>query len=72
MPNFRSVIACLKSRPCTAVCDARFGYMRESDNVYSIPLNIDTNVCCVWHKRNENASVQTFVEHMKWYYSELD
>ena len=71
MPNFRSVIACLKNMACTAVCDARFGYMREFDQVFSIPLNIDTNVCCVWHKRNENAAVQAFVEHMRWHYGDM-
>ena len=70
MPNFRSIIACIKTRPCTIVCDARFGYLRDSDDLYSIPLDIDTNVCCVWHKRNENPSIRQFVDFMKWYYEE--
>ena len=72
MPNFRSVIACLKNMPCTAVSDARFGYVRESDGIFSIPLDIDTNICCVWHKRNENPSIKVFVEFMKWYYDEFN
>ena len=70
MPNFQSVIACIKTMPCTVVCDARFGYLRESDNIYNISLSKDTNVCCVWLKKNENPLIHKFVDHLRWYYSE--
>lgn len=70
MPNFRSVIACVHTIPCTVVCDARFGYLRESDGLYNIPLNADSQLCCVWLKTNENPLIPEFIEHLKWYYRE--
>ena len=70
MPNFQSVIACIKTMPCTIVCDARFGYLREKDNIYNIPLSKETNLCCVWLKNNENPLIQEFVDYMHWYYNE--
>ena len=70
MPNFQSVIACIKTMPCTIVCDARFGYLRDKDNIYSIPLSKDTSLCCVWLKNNENPLIQDFVDYMSWYYNE--
>lgn len=68
MPNFRSVLACIHTIPCTIVCDARFGYLRDSDNIYNIPLAADSSLCCVWLKTNENPLIQAFIEHIKWYY----
>lgn len=70
MPNFRSVLACIHTIPCTIVCDARFGYLRESDGIYNIPLNVDSSLCCVWLKTNENPLIQEFIEHVKWYYAD--
>ncbi|MGI6325857.1 MAG: LysR family transcriptional regulator [Saccharofermentanales bacterium] len=69
VPNFRSVLACIRTIPCTIVCDARFGYLREEDGIYNIPLDADFDLCCIWLKTNENPLVQEFIEHMKWYYS---
>lgn len=68
MPNFRSVLACIHTTPCTIVCDARFGYIREEDGIYNIPLNADSDLCCIWLKTNENPLIQEFIEHLKWYY----
>lgn len=69
VPNFRSVLACIRTIPCTIVCDARFGYIRPDDGIYNIPLNVDSDLCCIWLKTNENPLVQEFIEHMKWFYS---
>lgn len=68
MPNFRSVLACVHMIPCTIVCDARFGYLRECDGIYSIPLDAHSSLCCVWLKTNENPLIPEFIEHVKWYY----
>ena len=70
MPNFRSVLACIHTIPCTIVCDARFGYLREEDGIYNIPLDADSKLCCVWLKTNENPLIQEFIEHLKWYYGD--
>ena len=72
MPNFRSVLACIRTFPCTIVCDARFGYLRKEDNIYNIPLDAESELCCVWLKTNENPLVQEFIEHLKWYYGHHD
>lgn len=68
MPNFRSVIACLHSTPCTAVCDARFGYLRPGETLYSVSLGMESYLSCIWSKKNENPLAAEFAEHMKWYY----
>ena len=68
MPNFRSVLACIHTTPCTIVCDARFGYLREEDGIYNIPLDADSELCLIWLKTNENPLIQEFIEHLKWYY----
>ena len=68
LPNFRSVLACIHTIPCTIVCDARFGFIRESDGIFNIPLNVSSNICCVWSKQNENPLIREFVDHIKWYY----
>ena len=69
MPNFRSVLSCIHMIPCTIVCDARFGYLRKEDGIYNIPLNADSDLCCIWLKTNENPLIHEFIEHLKWYYS---
>lgn len=70
MPNFRSVIACLRSIPCAAVCDARFGYLRPDGRLCSVPLGVESHLSCVWSRRNENPLTTEFAEHMKWYYQD--
>lgn len=72
LPNFRSVIACLQTTPCTAVCDARFGYLRPDEQIYSVPLGVESYLSCVWSRKNENPLTAEFVEHMKWYYREAE
>ena len=68
MPNFRSVLACIHTIPCTVVSDARFGYLHQEDNIYSIPLQADSYLSCIFLKTNENPLVQEFIDHLKWYY----
>lgn len=68
MPNFRSVLACIRTIPCTVVCDARFGFLRPEDGIYNIPLNVESELCCIWLKTNENPLIQEFIEHLKWFY----
>ena len=70
VPNFRSVLACIRTTPCTIVCDARFGFVRETDGIFNIPLNVSSDICCVWSKQNENPLIQEFVEHVKWFYAD--
>ena len=72
MPNVRSVLACVHTTPCTIVCDARFGYLRQSDNIYNIPLNAESELCCIWLKTNENPLIQEFIEHLRWYYNDRE
>lgn len=72
LPNFRSVIACLQATPCTAVCDARFGYLRPSEKLYSVSLGVASYLSCVWSRKNENPLIGEFVAHMKWYYGETE
>ena len=67
--HFRSVLSCIHMIPCTIVCDARFGYLRKEDGIYNIPLNADSDLCCIWLKTNENPLIHEFIEHLKWYYS---
>lgn len=70
MPNFRCVIASLQNTPCTAVCDARFGYLQEADGIRSFPLAMKSSLCVVSDKTNENPLIRAFCEHMKSYYKE--
>lgn len=70
LPNFRSVIACLQMTPCSAVCDVRFGYLRPGGQLYSVPLEVESFLSCVWSRKNENPLAGEFVAHMKWYYGE--
>ena len=69
VPNFRSVLACLHTIPCAIVCDSRFGFIRETEDIFSIPLNVESSICCVWSKQNENPLIREFVDHVKRYYS---
>lgn len=70
VPNFRSVLACIQTTPCTVVSDARFGYLHQEDNIYNIPLHADSYLSCIFLKTNENPLVQEFINHLKWYYAE--
>ncbi len=69
MPNFRSVVACIHMIPCTVVSDARFGYLREEEGIYNIPLDAVSELSCIYLKTNENPLVQEFIEYMKHYYN---
>lgn len=69
VPNFRSVLACLHTIPCAIVCDSRFGFIRETEDIFNIPLNVESSICCVWSKQNENPLIREFVDHVKRYYS---
>ena len=68
LPNFRSVIASLKYFPSVVVCDIRFGY-RIDESIFHTPLNTESWLCCVWHKRNENRLIREFSEHLVRYFS---
>lgn len=68
MPNFRAIVASANTLPCVVVCDARFGYLRDSTVLQSFPLNMESNLCCVSDKKNENPLIHAFYQHMKDYY----
>lgn len=68
MPNFRALVASANTLPCVVVCDARFGYLRDNAFLQSFPLNVQSNICCVCDKKNENPLIQAFYQHMKEYY----
>ena len=68
--NFRSVIASARSIPCVVVSDARFGYLHDSDNLRSIPLDSGFYLCCVSDKKNENPLIHVFSKHLKKYYEQ--
>lgn len=68
MPNFRALVASANTLPCVVVCDARFGYLRDNEFLQSFPLNVESNICCVCDKKNENPLIQAFYQHMKDYY----
>lgn len=68
MPTFRAVVASANTLPCVVVCDARFGYLRENEHLQSFPLNVNSSICCISEKKNENPLIQEFQRHMKYYY----
>lgn len=68
MPTFRAIVASANTLPCVVVCDARFGYLRDNDYLQSFPLAVESSICCVSDKKNENPLVQEFQRHMKYYY----
>ena len=68
MQNFRSVVACIRTVPCTVVSDARFGYLHESEGLYNIPLDAESELSCLYLKTNENPLVQEFIDHLRRYY----
>lgn len=70
MSNFHSVIACAETVPCSVVCDARFGYLRDSKHLRNIPLNKESALCCIWNKKNENPILPDFIAHMKAFFRE--
>lgn len=72
MPGFHSVVASMKTIPATAVSDAKFGYLHDGDNMQSFPLNIESYLCCVWCKKNENPLIPEFINFMTQYYSKND
>lgn len=69
LPNFRSVISTVLRTPCSAVCDARFGYLQDSPDVKSFPLSSDSRLCVVSDRRNENTLIRVFREYLRSYYS---
>lgn len=70
--NFRSVILNLKTLPCSAVSDARFGYIQEDSGIFNIPLNVVSHLCCLWYRKNENSLITDFVNFMIDYYKTSD
>ena len=66
--NLRSVVLNLKVIPCSAVSDARFGYISEDMDIFNIPLQVKSHLCCLWHKKNENPLIADFVHHLDTYY----
>ncbi len=70
MPNFRSVLSCIQTVPCTVVSDVRFGYLHEDEGIYNIPLNADSDLTCIFLKTNENPLVQELIDHLRWFYRE--
>lgn len=70
--NFRSVILNLNNIPCSAVSDARFGYVPKDTDILNIPLNVESHLCCLWHKKNENPLIMEFAEHMKQFYTKTE
>ena len=70
MSNFHSVIACAETVPCSVVCDARFGYLRDNGHLRNIPLDKGSSLCCIWNKKNENPLLPEFVAHMKEFFRE--
>lgn len=66
MPNFYSVIACAETVPCFVVSDSRFGHLRNTPDLRNLPLEkMQSSLCCVWNRKNENPLLPEFVAHMK-------
>jgi len=68
MPNFYSVVACAETVPCFAVSDARFGHLCYADDLQRRPLNINSSLCCIWNKKNENPLLPQFIAHLQDYF----
>ena len=66
--NFRSCMLNLRVLPCTVVCDARFGYIPVDAEINSLPITVDSFLCCLWHRKNENPLIADFVNHMTDFY----
>lgn len=69
MPNFRSVIETVGLTRCTAVCDARFGFLQDTPELRSFPLDADASLCVVSERNNENPLIVEFRDYMKDYYA---
>ena len=68
-PNVRSVIATVRCTRSTAVSDARFGYLQETETLRSVPLNSEYCLCCVSSKQNENPLVHELGEYLTDFYA---
>ena len=66
--NFRSCVLSLVTIPCSVICDARFGYVPVDNDIFSVPVNVDSHLCVLWHRKNENPLIREFAEHMKKFY----
>lgn len=66
--NFRSAVLNLNVIPCSVIQDARFGYPVEGEEIVSIPLETESWLCCLWHRKNENPLIRIFVDHLETYY----
>lgn len=66
--NFRSCILNLETIPCSVVCDARFGYISADTDIFNIPVKADSNLCILWHRKNENPLIREFTDHMTKFY----
>ena len=65
----RSVVATVQCTRSTAVSDARFGYLQDSETLRSVPLRSDFHLCCVSNKQNENPLIPALGEYLKKYYA---
>ena len=66
--NLLSAVINLQFIPCSVVSDARFGYPIPETGVIRTPLETESYLCCLWHRKNENPLIPEFVEHMKSFY----
>ncbi len=69
--SVRSVVATVQSTRSTAVSDARFGYLQESETLRSVPLRSSFSLCCVSNKQNENPLIPALSESLKKYFAPL-
>ena len=69
--SVRSVAATVRSTRSTAVSDARFGYLQESETLRSVPLRSNFSLCCVSNRQNENPLIPALAEYLKKYYAPL-
>ncbi len=67
--SVRSVVATVQATRSSAVSDARFGYLQESETLRSIPLDSDFCLCCVSNKQNENPLIPVLQDFLQSYYS---
>ena len=68
-PSVRSMAATARCTRSTAVSDARFGYLQESETLRSVPIPSDFHLCCVSRRQNENPLIPALSAFLKGYYA---